>query len=93
MASKSSGPSRSRNWYIACPPRPEVVAGRPITVLGQPGHRALEGVAVQVRQSGDRDPVTLIARGGIGAGFDASDDAVGQGQPDGGGPPPGQQRG
>ena len=27
--------------------------------------RALEGVAVKVRQAGDRDPVALVARGGF----------------------------
>ena len=60
MASRSSGPIRSTKRYIASR-QVQKLSSAGAAALGQPGHAALEGVAVQVGQAGERDGVALVA--------------------------------
>src|SRR3546814_7866624 len=50
-------------------PRPEAITRRSAP-LGESGHAALEGVAVEVGKTGQRATVARVAGGGRGAGLD-----------------------
>ena len=80
---------RSEEAVHHLPPGPEAVPFRPAR-LGKPRHAALEGVAVQVRQTRQRDAGDALAAFGGGIRLDRGNRAVLDVEPDIPGPAVGQ---